>query len=106
MLLNGGMLDGKRLLSRKTIDLMASDHLGDIDPKRGFGLGFGVDGIKVPLDEVGSPGQYGWGGFFYTSFTIDPKEEMIVLFFAQLHPAGDINIAGTVKSLAYQAIEQ
>jgi CubicO group peptidase (beta-lactamase class C family) len=51
-----------------------------------------------------TPGSYGWGGFFYTSFTIDPKEQMIVIFMAQLHPAGDVGIQNRVKTLAYQAI--
>ena len=45
-----------------------------------------------------------WGGFFYTSFTIDPKEQMIVIFMAQLHPAGDVSIQNRVKTLAYEAM--
>ena len=56
------------------------------------------------MDELGSPGEFGWGGFFYTSFTIDPKEQMIVIFMAQLHPAGDVSIQNRVKTLVYEAI--
>ena len=104
MMLDNGMVNGKRLLSRKTVELMTHDQLGKIGPDQGFGLGFGVDGVKAPLDELGSPGEYGWGGFFYTSFTIDPKEQMIVIFMAQLHPAGDVGIQNQVKTLAYEAI--
>jgi len=104
MMLDNGMAGGKRLLSRKTVELMTHDQLGKIGPDQGFGLGFGVDGVKGPIDELGSPGEYGWGGFFYTSFTIDPKEQMIVIFMAQLHPAGDVNIQNRVKTLAYEAI--
>ena len=104
MMLDSGMANGKRLLSRKSVELMTHDQLGKIGPDRGFGLGFGIDGAKGPIDELGTPGSYGWGGFFYTGFTIDPKEQMIVIFMAQLHPAGDVSIQNRVKTLAYQAI--
>ena len=104
MMLDNGMVNGKRLLSRKSVELMTHDQLGKIGPDQGFGLGFGIDGVKAPLDELGSPGSYNWGGFFYTSFTIDPKEQMIVIFMAQLHPAGDVKIENLVNTLAYEAI--
>jgi CubicO group peptidase (beta-lactamase class C family) len=106
MMLDNGMVNGKRLLSPKSIELMTHDQLGRIGPEQGFGLGFGIDGVKAPLDELGTPGEYGWGGFFYTQFRNDPKEQMIVIFMAQLHPAGDVNIQNRVMNLAYQAITQ
>ena len=104
MMLDNGMVNGKRLLSRKSVELMTHDQLGKIGPDQDFGLGFGIDGVKAPLDELGSSGSYNWGGFFYTSFTIDPKEQMIVIFMAQLHPAGDVKIENLVNTLAYEAI--
>ena len=104
MMLDNGMVNGKRLLSRKSIELMTSDQLGKISTEMGYGLGFGVEGVKAPMAEIGSPGSYDWGGFFYTGFTIDPKEQMIVIFMAQLHPTGGVNISDKVKTLAYQAI--
>ena len=104
MMLANGMANGKRLLSPKSVELMTHDQLGKIGPEQGFGLGFGIDGVKAPLDELGTPGEFGWGGFFYTQFRIDPKEQMIVIFMAQLHPAGDVNIQNRVMTLAYQAI--
>jgi CubicO group peptidase (beta-lactamase class C family) len=104
MLLNNGELNGKRLLSRKTVELMSHDQLGKIDPEMGFGLGFGVDGVKAPLSEMGTPGQFNWGGFFYTTFNIDPKEKMIVIFMGQLHPTGGLHLDREVRVLAYQAI--
>jgi CubicO group peptidase (beta-lactamase class C family) len=103
LMLNGGKVNGARLISRKTVELMTADHLGKAGPDQGFGLGFAVDGVK-PLDELGSPGEYSWGGFFYTSFNIDPKEDMITVFMAQVHPAGDLALDRMVKVLAYQAI--
>jgi CubicO group peptidase (beta-lactamase class C family) len=104
MMLDDGKVGSTRLLSRKSVELMTSDQLGKISPEQGFGLGFGVEGVKAPLSELGSVGEYNWGGFFYTHFSIDPKEQMIVIFMAQLHPAGDVDIQGKVQTLAYQAI--
>jgi len=93
-----------RILSRKSVELMSHDQLGRIDPDRGFGLGFGVDGVKAPLAELGSPGSYNWGGFFFTSFVIDPKEDMIVISMAQLHPTGGLTLEAVVQALAYQSL--
>jgi CubicO group peptidase (beta-lactamase class C family) len=104
MMLDGGKAGSTRLLSRKTVELMTHDQLGKIDPEQGFGLGFGIEGVKEPMPELGSVGEYNWGGFFYTGFTIDPKEQMIVVFMAQLHPTGDLALDREVNVLAYQAI--
>jgi CubicO group peptidase (beta-lactamase class C family) len=104
MMLDEGKVGNTRLLSRKTVELMTHDQLGKIGPDQGFGLGFGIEGVKAPLGELGSVGEYNWGGFFYTGFTIDPKEQMIVVFMAQLHPTGDLTLDRQVNELAYQAI--
>lgn len=103
MMLDGGKVGNMHLLSRKSVELMTQDQVGKVSPE-GFGLGFGVNGVKVPLSELGSPGEYQWGGFFYTEFSIDPKEQMIVIFMAQLHPTGDLSLNREVHTLAYQAI--
>ncbi|MBI3645848.1 MAG: serine hydrolase, partial [Acidobacteriales bacterium] len=104
--LDGGKVGNLRLVSRKSVELMTQDQLGKIttDEGFGFGLGFGVNGVKAPLSELGSPGEYDWGGFFYTAFSIDPKEQMIVIFMGQLHPTGDLSLDRQVHVLAYQAI--
>jgi CubicO group peptidase (beta-lactamase class C family) len=104
MMLDDGKAGNTRLLSRKTVELMTHDQLGKIASDFAFGLGFGIDGVKGPLSELGSVGEYNWGGFFYTGFTIDPKEQLIVIFMAQLHPAGDLTLDHEVNALAYQAI--
>lgn len=104
MMLDEGKVGNTRLLSRKTIELMTHDQLGKIAPDQGFGLGFGIEGVKEPLGELGSAGAYNWGGFFYTGFSIDPKEQMIVVFMAQLHPTGGLTLDRQVHELAYQAI--
>ncbi len=104
MMLDEGKAGNTRLLSRKTVELMTHDQLGKIGPDQAFGLGFGIEGVKAPLSELGSAGEYDWGGFFYTGFTVDPKEQMIVIFMAQLHPTGDLTLDHEVNTLAYQAI--
>jgi len=104
MMLDNGKVGGAHLLSRKTVELMTQDQLGKIGPDQGFGLGVGVEGVKGPLSELGSVGEYNWGGFFYTGFTVDPKEQMIVVFMAQLHPTGGLTLDRQVNELAYQAI--
>jgi CubicO group peptidase (beta-lactamase class C family) len=104
MMLDEGKVGNVRLISRKSVELMTHDQLGKISADEGFGLGFGVAGAKGPLPELGSVGEYNWGGFFYTAFTIDPKEQMIVIFMGQLHPDGDLTLNREVHTLAYQAI--
>ncbi|RKU39355.1 serine hydrolase [Candidatus Poribacteria bacterium] len=104
MMLNGGELNGVRLLSRKTVELMTLDHFADRDPDFGHGLGFSVVRDASDLNEVGSVGTFGWGGFFYTSFFIDPQEQMIGIFMCQLHPSGGLDIGEKIRILFYQAI--
>ncbi|MGA7573072.1 MAG: serine hydrolase domain-containing protein [Terriglobales bacterium] len=104
MMLDGGKLGDVRLLSRKSVELMTHDQLGKIAPDNAFGLGFGIDGVKTPPAEIGTPGEFNWGGFFYTAFSVDPKEQMIVVFMGQLHPAGDLSLDHQIHDLAYQAI--
>lgn len=106
MFLDGGKVGNTALLSPKSVELMTHDQLGKISPDQtfGFGLGFGVLGVRSPLAELGSAGEFDWGGFFFTAFTVDPKEQMIVIFMAQLHPTGDLGLDRMVNALAYQAI--
>jgi len=105
MMLNKGQFNGARMLSRKSVELMSQDHVqGKLD-NMGYGLGFGVNSQERYLTELGSIGGYYWGGFFYTSFVIDPKEDMIAVFMAQLHPTGGLDLDSKVIHLAYQAIE-
>ncbi len=88
MLLNRGELDGVRILGRKTVELMTSDHLGDVPvalagPGFGFGIGVGVyKGSTPPL--MRSIGSYGWGGAAGTTYFADPKEDLICICFTQV----------------------
>jgi CubicO group peptidase (beta-lactamase class C family) len=104
MLVQGGELDGARILSRKTVELMTINHVGELFGAQGFGLGFGVIRDLGKLNELASVGQYAWGGFFHTNFFVDPKEKMIAIFMSQLYPATDVKLHERFRSLAYQAI--
>jgi CubicO group peptidase (beta-lactamase class C family) len=109
MLLNGGILDGVRLLSRKTVEHMTSDHLGPIPgtsamtgPGYGFGLGFAVrlaDGLSPT---PGSAGQYYWGGAAGTAFWVDPREQLIAVLMTQGPNQREYNRA-LFRGLAYGA---
>ena len=104
MMLNGGKFNGVRLLSRKTVELMTSNQLAKMDVDYGFGLGFSVVRDASDLREIGSVGTFGWGGFFFTNFFIDPQEQMIGIFLCQLHPSGDLDLGERIRILSYQAI--
>ena len=105
MMLNGGELNGVRLLSRKSVELMSENHSQGKLQEMGYGLGFGVTSEPRFLTELGSVGSYYWGGFYYTSFVIDPKERLIAIFMGQLHPTGGLNLDEKAIRLAYQAIK-
>jgi len=104
MMLNGGELDGIRLLSRKTVELMTVDHVRELMEYSGFGLGFDITRDLGESGRIGSVDSYGWGGFFYTTFWIDPEEEMIGIFMSQLYPNDSLNLLEKFRVLAYQSI--
>ncbi len=104
MLLNGGELDGVRLLSPTTVKMMASDQVGDLSRDTGFGLGFGVTRNLREAGELTSVGAYRWGGFWYTTFFIDPAENMFGVCMAQLHGSSKATLNDQFEALAHQAI--
>lgn len=106
MTLNGGELNGERILSRKTIELMTTDHLGDVQfrPGSGFGLGFSVVTDLGTRGSLGSEGEYGWGGAYHSTYWVDPVEELVVVYLTQLIPAGGIDDYSKLRSGIYQAI--
>ena len=106
MLQNGGQLDGKRILSRKSVELMTVDHLGSIPFRTGvgFGLGFSITKDVGLRGELGSVGEYGWGGAYHSTYWVDPKEELVVVYFTQLIPSGSIDDHAKIRALIYQSI--
>jgi CubicO group peptidase (beta-lactamase class C family) len=112
MLLNGGALDGNRIIGRKTLDLMASNHLAPnvrvqgtlVPPGHGFGLGFAVRTHEGIAPFAGSVGQFFWSGMAGTFFWIDPKEELFVVFMSQ-GPGQREYFRTLLRSLVYAAVE-
>lgn len=107
MIHGGGKFGSKRILSRKSIELMIVDHLGAkaTTPGAGFGLGFSVVENLGLRGAVGSEGEYGWGGAYHSNYWVDPKEELVVVYFTQLIPAGNIDDFGKLRALIYQALQ-
>jgi CubicO group peptidase (beta-lactamase class C family) len=109
MLLAGGELDGTRLLSRKTVELMRQDHLPPghpaIEPYK-FGYGYGVSVVRSLAEKQGitSVGEFGWGGAACTNAWIDPVEQMISMVMVQLRPSKVPMIDHRVKVALTQAI--
>ncbi|HKJ67174.1 MAG TPA: serine hydrolase, partial [bacterium] len=104
MLLNGAELDGVRLLSPKTVELMTTDLVGDLREGGGFGLGFGVTRSLAESGELDTVGKYYWGSFWYGTFFIDPVEDMIGISLANKHPGGGATLNELFQILAYQAV--
>ena len=110
MLLNGGELDGVRILGAKTVELMRQNHLPPNIPSiapgstaTGYGLGVSVT-LNVPaLGRLNSVGSFGWSGAATTTFSVDPQEKLTYVIMAQLMP-NDTAIMQRVETLIYQAI--
>jgi CubicO group peptidase (beta-lactamase class C family) len=121
MLLNGGELDGVRILSPKTLEFMTMNHLPggktlkDMGDKTfsesrmdgsGFGLGWAVTTDVVATTQPGSVGTFSWGGMASTFFWIDPVEDLIAIQMTQLMPSGAYPIRPQLQQLVYAAIEE
>jgi CubicO group peptidase (beta-lactamase class C family) len=106
MMLNGGELDGVRILSPKTVELMTVNHVGDryTAPGVGFGLGFSVLNDLGARGQPGSFGEFGWGGAYHSTYWVDPHEQLVVVYFTQLIPAGGLDDHGKLRALVYQAL--
>jgi CubicO group peptidase (beta-lactamase class C family) len=111
MLLGGGTLDGKRYLSPKTIAFMTSDQLEDVvpgpyylpGPGYGFGLGFAVRRTAGGAPFPGSVGDYTWSGVGGTSFWVDPKEDLFVVFMIQ-SPRQRTHYMSVIRNMIYASI--
>lgn len=113
MLTNNGELDGVRILSRKTIDLMASNHLNpqqqaDYNWPHHAGYGYGL-GVRVMIDQQkggcnGTTGEFGWSGLLGTWMLVDRKEELSVTYMQQMLPSQEEYHAARIRSVVYGAL--
>ena len=116
---NGGELDGYRIIGRKTLEFMTTNHLpGGADLSEygrplfsetaydgvGFGLGFSVVIDPAKAKVLSQKGEYAWGGAASTAFWVDPVEDLTVIFLTQLLPSSTHPIRAEMKSLVYQAL--
>lgn len=111
MLLNGGQLEGVRILSRKTVELMMANHLNSLErtthqfsESDGFGLGGGVRVDLAKSNALGSVGQFGWDGAATTLARLDPKERVVLVLLVQHFPFDEHKLFGRFSTLAYAAI--
>ena len=109
MLLNGGTLDGVRLLGPKTIELMTRSHTSELTPPlqllgpgSNFGLRFRVVTDLAQTQTLGSDGLYGWSGIYGTNFWVDPKENLVAVMMVQKYPGS--TVATTFQPMVYQAL--
>jgi CubicO group peptidase (beta-lactamase class C family) len=120
MLANGGQLDGRRVLGRKTLDLMTVNHLpggatlqdmavggfGEAGFEGvGFGLGFAVGLGPAATGMAGSGGEFYWGGAASTAFWVDHVEDLFAVFMTQLFPSIAYPFRAQLRALVYQAID-
>ena len=106
MLLNNGVYNGKRLLSRRTVELITSNQIGGLNHGRNkFGLGFEIT-TEEGQAEIGiSEGSFSWGGYYSTTYWADPKERLVGLIFMQQDPLSHGEIHNKFKAMVYQALD-
>jgi CubicO group peptidase (beta-lactamase class C family) len=105
MLLNKGEYNGKRLLSRRTVELITCNQIGDLDlGVDKFGLGFEITTERGQAVLGISKGSFAWGGYFGTTYWADPKEKLVCLLFMQQSPLSHGEIQNKFKALVYQAL--
>ena len=107
MLLNGGELDGVRLLSPRTVALMHENHTRDLFrwDTQSFGLGFWVNDRPGRHGELVGEGAYGWGSAYFPQYVVDPRERLVALLMCQLTPTGGSNLNQRFKTTVYQALK-
>jgi CubicO group peptidase (beta-lactamase class C family) len=109
MYLNGGELNGRRILSRTTVDAVLSNQVSDLfswDNGKGFGLAFGVLNEKGEAKGgSGSTGTFDWGGYFNTSYFADPQEKIIGIIMKQTQGTVSDETSGYMRQMIYQALD-
>jgi CubicO group peptidase (beta-lactamase class C family) len=106
-LLNGGELDGRRILGRRTVQLMTRDHLAGLgvpDAGQRFGLGFSISMDPGLTGGPRSEGAFGWLGFFNTVYWVDPEEQLVAIIMTQLYPNGGSQLTDKFEVVVYSAI--
>ena len=111
MMLDGGVLNGVRVLGPRTVRLITANHIGDKEiwlrgPGYGFGLGYSVVTDLGQSAMPASVGTYSWGGAYCTVFWVDPQEKLIGILMTQVRPYTHLNIRQDFQTITYQAIDE
>lgn len=108
MFLNGGSYNGKQIISPKSVEMMARNHVEGLPlwaTGNQFGLGFEIMTEKGLQKILGTPGSYKWGGAFGTEYVIDPKEDLVMIFYSNIRPfEGKVDFLNKFRTLVYQAL--
>jgi CubicO group peptidase (beta-lactamase class C family) len=106
MLLNGGIYNGHRILSKRSVEMMTSDQLKDgMFGDGGMGLGFGVTSA---IEEARGPryaGSFAWGGYYGTTYWADPKAKLVCLFMTQQNPNSHSDIDAKFEAILYSSLK-
>ena len=101
-------MGGEPILGRKSVELMTVNHIGELvsfAPGSGFGLGFAVRLDPAGAGQLGSVGEFSWGGAYHTQYWVDPAEKLTVVYMTQTLPATGLDDFAKVRALIYQAVE-
>jgi hypothetical protein len=105
MLLNGGELDGARLLRSQRVLSLTTNGIGSLSP--GFSFGMGTVGVTVTPQGLEWPGTYSWGGFWNTSYQVDPREQLVLIHLSQLYPSDGVpDFWPEFAQAAYEAVAE
>jgi CubicO group peptidase (beta-lactamase class C family) len=104
MLVNGGVYNGKQILGRRTIELMTSPQIAVGNDN--FGLGFRITSKKSADLNMFSEGTYSWGGYYGTSYYVDPKEKLIILIMTQHTPNSHGDFNQKVENIIYSSLKK
>ena len=106
MLLNGGELEGARVLGPKYVELMTTNHVGSLysEGRLGFGLGFELTEHVGRAARPDSVGTFGWGSAYYSTYWVDPQEKLVAILLTQLIPAANLDLREKFRYLVYQTV--
>jgi len=106
MLLNGGELDGARILSPATVSLMTADQVDTLYHAEGMGFGLGFEILENPgiAGQFGSKGRYGWAGAYSTNYWVDPADDLVAVLMLQALPRRGLDVADKFRTMVYSAL--
>jgi len=106
MLLNGGELDGARILAPATVALMTADQVDTLYHAEGMGFGLGFEILENPglAGQLGTKGRYGWGGAYSTNYWVDPGDDLVVVLMYQALPRRGLDVTDKFRTMVYAAL--